>query len=107
MKIVFIGSVKFSHRCLSALIDMKANVVGVCTLKESKFNADHVDLADLCSKARIPSKYVEDINSKSSVEWIRHLSPDVIFCFGWSRLLKKEMLGLPRLGPRGGVVEQI
>ena len=41
MKIVFIGSVKFSAEVLQQLVEMSADVVGVCTKEESVFNADH------------------------------------------------------------------
>ena len=50
MRIVFIGAVQFSEKVLAKLIDIKADVVGVCTLERSHFNADHVDLTPLCKK---------------------------------------------------------
>lgn len=43
MRIVFIGAVQFSRACLAKLLDIGADVVGVCTLEDSSFNADHVD----------------------------------------------------------------
>jgi methionyl-tRNA formyltransferase len=44
MRIVVIGTVEFSRRALERLLAMHAEIVGVCTLQDSKFNADHVDL---------------------------------------------------------------
>ena len=44
MRFVFIGTVKFSKSCLEKLIALKADVFAVCKLKESSFNADHIDL---------------------------------------------------------------
>ena len=101
MRIVFIGAVQFSEKALAKLIDIKADVVGVCTLEKSPFNADHIDLTPLCRKHNIPVKYTTDINSSENIDWIRLLSPDVIFCFGWSRLLKSELLNLAPLGVVG------
>jgi methionyl-tRNA formyltransferase len=101
MRIVFIGTVEFSLRALERLLGMNAEVVGVCTLQKSKFNADHVDLAQLSNKHEIPWCYAEDINSADVMRWIRDRSPDVIFCFGWSRLLKQDLLGLAPLGVVG------
>ena len=98
MRIVFIGTVQFSEKALAKLIDMKADVVGVCTLERSPFNADHVDLTPLCKKHNIPVKYTTNINSEESIDWIKAFAPDVIFCFGWSRLLKTELLNLAPLG---------
>ena len=48
MKIVFIGAVKFSEQALKKLVEIKSSIVGVCTLENSNFNSDHVDLSPLC-----------------------------------------------------------
>lgn len=101
MRIVFIGAVQFSEKVMAKLIDMKADVVGVCTLEKSSFNADHIDLTPLCRKHNIPVKYTTDINSDENIDWINSLAPGVIFCFGWSRLLKSELLNLAPLGVVG------
>jgi len=101
MKIVFIGAVTFSEKTLEKLIALKANIAGVCTLKKSSFNADHVDLTQLCMKHNIPVRYTTDINSDENISWIKTLVPDVIFCFGWSRLLKTDLLNLAPLGVLG------
>jgi len=101
MRIVFIGTVQFSLRVLQCLLDNKAEIVGVCTLQESPFNADHVDLSSISAEHEIPCLYAADINSLQSLHWIKEKSPDVIFCFGWSRLLKKKLLRLAPLGVIG------
>jgi len=98
MRIVFIGSVEFSLRALERLVALEAEIVGVCTLQESEFNADHVDLRGFSESHGIPSLYVDDINSSETLAWIRGKSPDVIFCFGWSRLIKKDLLKMAPLG---------
>lgn len=101
MRIVFVGAVEFSRRALECLLTINAEVVGVCTLKESKFNADHVDLSALSASHGIPWLYAEDINSVESLSWIKDKSPDIIFCFGWSKLLKQDLLKLAPLGVIG------
>ena len=101
MRIVFIGAVEFSLRALQYLGEHGASVVGVCTLRQSTFNADHVDLSDYCTQKDIPCKYVEDIHAPTTLEWIARCRPDVIFCFGWSRLLRKPVLELAPLGVIG------
>ena len=40
MRIVFIGTVEFSKRALQKLIELNAQVVGVCTKEGSEFNSD-------------------------------------------------------------------
>jgi len=101
LRVVFIGAVEFSAKCLEVILSSNAQVVGVCTLKESKFNADHQDLLPMADEFDIPCLYVEDINSDRSVKWIKDKNPDVIFCFGWSRLLKQKILHIAPLGVIG------
>lgn len=101
MRIVFIGAVEFSKRALERLLAMHAEIVGVCTLQDSKFNADHVDLSAVSEAHGVPWFYAEDINSTEALSWIQDKAPDVIFCFGWSRLLKQDLLGLAPLGVVG------
>lgn len=101
MRILFIGTVEFSRKALEKLIEINSDIVGVCTKKESKFNSDYANLIPLCDDNVIPYKYVEDINSKEVLEWVASLKPDVIFCFGWSSLIKKELLNLTAMGVIG------
>ena len=101
MRIVLIGAVAFSRRALERLIEIRADMVGVCTLSESRFNADHSDLGDICEARGISWVYAEDINSEESIRWIADKRPDVIFCFGWSRLLGERLLHIAPLGVIG------
>lgn len=101
MRIFFIGAVKFSGESLKKIIAMGGTVVGVCTLKNSGIHSDFFDLTDIAIENKIPVRYVDDINSSENVDWISKMKPDVIFCFGWSRLLKKEILDLTPLGVIG------
>ena len=101
MKIFFIGTVSFSEKALKKLLNLNAEIVGVATKSKSNFNSDHTDLSLVCEKNNIPWKYVKDINAPHIIEWIKSLSPDVIFCFGWSSLIKKELLSLTDIGVVG------
>uniref|UniRef100_UPI004048AD5A methionyl-tRNA formyltransferase n=1 Tax=Orrella sp. TaxID=1921583 RepID=UPI004048AD5A len=98
MRIVFIGAVEFSSRALKEVLSCGADVVGVCTLIESASNSDHVDLTPIAENHGIPVQNTPDVNNGEMIEWINHLKPDVIFCFGWSRLIRERLLGVPRLG---------
>lgn len=101
MRVLFIGTVEFSLHTLQKLLELKINIVGVCSKKSSDFNNDFTDLRPTCSSNLIPYLNVEDINSPTNVKWIKNLSPDVIFCFGWSSLIKKEVLNIAPLGVIG------
>lgn len=101
MKIVFIGTVEFSRLALERLVHMKAEVVGICTMQESKINADYYDLSNVGKIHGIPCHYTKDVNSVETLEWIENKSPDVIFCFGWSKLLKQDLLNITPMGVVG------
>jgi len=80
------------------IINIGGDVVGVCALKESSVNADFCDLTVSALENNIPCCYVDDINSEQSIEWISKISPDIIFCFGWSRLLTAKILSIAPMG---------
>jgi methionyl-tRNA formyltransferase len=101
MKIVFIGAVDFSAHCLELLIECQADIIGVCALKAASNNSDHFDLSLITKNRNIPTRYTPDINAEDSIEWIRGLKPDIIFCFGWSRLIKEDLLKLAPMGVVG------
>lgn len=102
MRLVFIGCVKFSYAALEMVIkETKAEVVGVITKNESKFNADFASLEPLAKKYKIPFMIAENNDQEQMYQWIKELNPDVIYCFGWSYLLNKKMLEIPKLGVIG------
>jgi len=101
MRIIFIGAIEFSRRALELLIEMEQDVVGVCTLQDSPFNADHCDLSEICQKHNISWTYAPNINSEETIQWLANKNPDVIFCFGWSKLLGKRILNIAPQGVIG------
>lgn len=102
MRAFFIGTVHFSKAMLEKLLENNGiEIVGLATKKSSSFNSDFCDLSSLVVERGIPYQYVDDINSADSVKWIRSLNVDVVFCLGWSSLIKKEVLDIPRLGVIG------
>lgn len=101
MRIFYIGCVESSYIELELLLENHKNVVGVITKKKSDFNADFCDLKPLAEKYGVRWKYVDNINEKQSVEFIKDCKPDVIYCFGWSQLIKKDILDIPPLGVIG------
>lgn len=101
MRIVFIGSVKFSAEMLDELIQQECQVVGVCAQSEPGLNSDYCDLGQLAVQRGIPFTYTGDINSNETIDWIEDLYPDVIFCMGWSQILKDRLLSIPKVGVIG------
>lgn len=94
VKIIFIGCVKSSEIFLRTLLECGADIVGVITKCQSKFNADFVDLSVICTEKNIRYLYSADINEINVREFIQETAPDIGFCFGWSQLLKNEVLDM-------------
>ena len=101
MRIIFVGTVNFSLQLLQTAIDERFDIVGVVTSSDKSINADYSELKPICDLHHLPTIAVTDINSSQSLNWVRAKSPDLIFCFGWSRLIKAELLQIPRYGVVG------
>lgn len=101
MNIVFIGAVDFSRHCLEEILKNNGKISGIISSYNSGINSDYSDLSDIAQKYNIPFLLTEDINSNDTEEWIIDKKPDIIFCFGWSRLIKKRLLNLPPMGILG------
>ena len=101
MRIAVIGPTLLTKRCLIELLKQKKDrITALFTLDDSsaKKKCRSVRFDDICSKYKIPLYKVSDINDKKAVEIIRKLSPDVIFELGWSQIITKEILQIPKKG---------
>ena len=101
MKIILIGTVEFSKEMLKTLIENNSRIEAVITSNDSEINSDYSDLKPLCEKNDIPCHITDDINSNRTIELVKNYEADVIYCFGWSRLLKKDLISVPPLGVIG------
>ena len=101
IKILFIGTVEFSYKALSILIENEFEIVGVITKRESKFNADFHDLTPLAIANNIPIVYRSKNNLEEIVSFIVNNNPDVIYCFGWSHILPNNIISVPKYGVIG------
>lgn len=104
LKIVFIGCVHFSKEVLLAVLNRTepyAQVVGIVTKSKSNFNADFFDLCSIAEEYEIPYVYADLMDWADMVRWVSEKAPDVVYCFGWSHLIKKDLLDLPRHGVVG------
>ena len=101
MRIVFIGTLNSSLFILQKLLHLGADIRGLVTKESSPFNADFADLTSVCEKHNVPYRFTSDINRPEEVFWIKSLHPDIIFCFGWSSILKKEILDISPMGVIG------
>lgn len=99
-RIAFIGCVEEGRRSLETLLDLQADIAGVFTLDPELAAqvSGAVPWEDLTLAHGIPLHHVRNINDPEAVSTLRGLSPDLVFCVGWTQLLRREILRLPRLG---------
>lgn len=98
LRIVFIGCVKSTAYFLREMIAENQTPVGVVTKSASRFNSDFEDLTPICKEHNIPFHYVDNISDEASLAFVKSCNPDIIYCFGWSQLLKSELLSIPSKG---------
>jgi methionyl-tRNA formyltransferase len=101
MKILFVGTVQFSYKALKTIIEAGGKIVGCITQTDIGENADYADLTPFCRDKDIPLIKINNINAPETLIWAHDLNPDIVFCFGWSRLLKKGFLNLAPMGVVG------
>ena len=101
-KIVFLSHNIFGYECLKEILKNGGNVIAVITRKYQPNISDYCDQYNqLCNKHKILLYEIADINDAKIKEILKKLEPDFIFVFGWSQIIDKEVLGIPRSGCLG------
>jgi methionyl-tRNA formyltransferase len=95
MKLIFIGNIKVSLEVLKTINETNKNILaGVVTNNNKKPDSARVDL--FCKKFKLPFILSKNINSVKTKKWIKSKKPDIILCVGWSQILKKKVLSIPK-----------
>lgn len=100
MKFALISAALSGYKCLEEMLRQNADVAGIFTLKD-EIAADvsgFVPFDVIAARNGIPIFKVKKISDPESVAQIRALQPDVIFVIGFSQLISKEILAIPRRG---------
>jgi len=67
-------------------------------MRQLLFHSDYADLSQIASENNLSYHFIKSINAPKTVELIKSLEPDLLLVFGWSQIVSKEVLGLPRFG---------
>tara|TARA_B100001063_G_C16775568_1_gene564990 strand:+ start:2814 stop:3701 length:888 start_codon:yes stop_codon:yes gene_type:complete len=95
MKLIFVGNIMISLEVLKTIRQIDKNILaGIITNTNKKPDSARVDL--FCKKFSIPYILSKNINSLKTKKWIESKNPDIILCVGWSQILKKEVLSIPK-----------
>ena len=100
MNIVFIGGVTYSYEVLSSILNAGWNISAVFSYMDSKKNRyrDFTNFDELAKKFEFKNIKVNNINDFENIGIIKEIKPDLILVMGWSQLLKKEIISIPRIG---------
>jgi len=103
MKIIFIGGVRFSYEILKTMLENNWNISAVFSYDDSKKEkiSDFVSLDELCSEYNLQNIKVNKINDQNNIQIIKKIKPDIILVMGWSQLLKREIISIPKIGVIG------
>src|SRR3989338_634843 len=102
MKIAFIGGVKMGRDCLEEILSRGIRVEAIFCLPESESGrSGYANFDGLGKKYGIPLHKLADINSSEAVGLLRGISPDLIAVIGWSGIIGKEVLAIPKRGVLG------
>jgi methionyl-tRNA formyltransferase len=100
-RVVFIGAVHEARPALAALLSCdQVTVAAVVTPPEDQAGrlSGLTDLASLADAAGVPVLRSGDVNAPAMVATIRGLEPDLLVVVGWTRLIGKALLAVPRRG---------
>lgn len=99
-KMAFIGCVAEGRRSLETLLDLREEICAIFTLEPARAAkvSGAVRFDDLSVTHGIPLHYVRNMNDPGPVATLKALAPDLVFCVGWTQLLHREVLEIPRLG---------
>jgi methionyl-tRNA formyltransferase len=102
MRVTFIGSVLFSRTVLAALASLPGvEIAGVVTRTRAPQSGDFACLSSDAEALDVPCLTADDCTDSELEDWIRQTAPDVIFCIGWNRLLRANILDIPKKGVVG------
>ncbi len=103
LSLAFVGCVLEGRRSLETLLAMGERVAAVFTLRPELAAkvSGAVPWEALATQHGIPLHHVRNMNDPEALEVLRSVAPDLLFCVGWTQLLKKDVLELPRLGCLG------
>jgi methionyl-tRNA formyltransferase len=100
LKIVFIGAVDEGLQCLRELLALGCHVQAVFTFNDEMAakTSGAASFDEVTARSNIPLYKIQTANSPDVIEKIRELQPDAIFVLGWTRLVSKEILAIPKHG---------
>ena len=80
--------------------NIKSKIVGIVNLniKNGQEKSNYDSYFDLKKKYNLDILYIDNINHKKSLNWIKNKKPSIIIQSGWSQKFSDKVLSIPRFG---------
>jgi methionyl-tRNA formyltransferase len=101
MRVVFVTHNELGLACLEELAALGADLRAVYTRPEREELADQTDLAVFADDRELPLHRVESVNDDAVKAELAGYDPELLFVVGWSRLVDREVLGIPSVAALG------
>lgn len=100
MKIVFVSGVKFGHEIIKTLLKNKFQIEAIFSYskKKKKNYSDYVNYNDISKKFKIKNYEISNINDEKNIRILNKIKPDLILVMGWSQIIKKDIIKIPKIG---------
>jgi methionyl-tRNA formyltransferase len=110
MRVAIIGGELFGLHCLRQLISLNANIRALFTHRRDDYyeqigqgmdSGFYTSCATVAKEGGIPLYHVKNINGRKNIDRLKRIKPDLIFVFGWSQIIGRELLEIPPQGILG------
>jgi len=101
MKVVFVGGKNIGYGCLKCLLDNeKAEVLSVVVNKDGDTQPGRwfQSVSELAIEHNLRIFKPDNINDKTSVDFIKKLNPDIIIVAYYDQILKSHIIQIPKNG---------
>lgn len=100
MKIAFTTCVRLGLDCIEEILNIGGNIDLLVTLKDEKARnkSGRIYLDGTAEKYNIPLLKINNINDEETIKAVREKEIDWLFVIGWSQIVKKELLSVPKKG---------
>jgi len=102
VSVVIVAGVEMGYRTTEAILEGGCLVSLIFAYEESMSGASgYVSFDDLAQRYGVAVHKTRDINGPASLAALRAADPEIVLVLGWSRLIAREFLDVPRHGVVG------
>jgi len=98
MKIIFVGSQEIGEACLNTLLKLDHEIMLIISEPLASHEKIKNEVMLLAENQNIPFLEVKDIHKDEVRNRIKKISPDLIVVCGWRKVIKPEILDIPKKG---------